>query len=366
VQRATAHLLFSQYYGVIMPVKTMLKVFPLVLFCCMPFFPAAAQQPLTPAQLVEAANAASDLSRLGSYRLKAIVAVGENKHGATGTLTVDHDQENTRQELEFTDYHELGLVRGDTGYFRRSPAISLYVAERIHNFDELWWVSIPPESEIGSVSPAKVHGAQALCFTVKPSKFESFRYCFDAATHLLLSRFRHAESDLEIQFLNYQELDGVHFPGTIHFFEPERAAMEVIKVTAVKMPFDAANFAPLEGARGFHTCRHLVPPRSVKRVDPHYPSMARIGHISGDVRLAVKVGEDGKIENIRVLSGHPMLTEAAVAAAKQWEYLPATCPSGPVEDESIVTIRFHMGARPAAGTGTSPESRSSRMETTGQ
>ena len=103
-----------------MPVKTMRKTFSVFFLCCTSFFCVAAQQAITPSQLADQANAISDLSKLGSYKLKAIVAVGDEKHGATGTLTVDHDQENTRQELEFTDYHEVSLTRGDTGYFRRA------------------------------------------------------------------------------------------------------------------------------------------------------------------------------------------------------------------------------------------------------
>src|SRR5258707_4512596 len=107
-----------------MPGKT-LRTFFVFFFCCMSCFRVAAQQPLTPSQLADQANAISDLSRLGPYKLKAIVAVGDEKHGAAGTLTVDHDQENTRQELEFTDYHEVTVIRGETGYFQRKPAVPL-------------------------------------------------------------------------------------------------------------------------------------------------------------------------------------------------------------------------------------------------
>jgi hypothetical protein len=212
-----------------MSIQMMRKLFPLFVLGCTSFFCVAQQIP-TPSQLIEQANAASDLSRLGSYRLKAIVTAGEGKHGATGTLTVDHDQQNTRQELEFTDYHEVSLTRGDTGYFQNSPSIRLYVAERIRDFDELWWVGIPPDSEVGEVTPAKVHGVHALCFTVRPDKFSNTRYCFDAATHLLLSRSIHTSGDFEIFFQNYQELDGVRFPATIRFVEEDKAAIEVRNV----------------------------------------------------------------------------------------------------------------------------------------
>ena len=323
----------------------MRKTYAVFFFCWIPLFCSAAQQPPTPSQLADQANAISDLSRLGSYRLKAIVAVGSDKHGATGTLTVDHGQENTRQELEFTDYHEVSLTRGDTGYFRRKPTVPLYVAERIRDFDELWWVAIPSESEVDAVSSAKVHGVQALCFTVRPDKITHIRYCFDAATHLLLSsRTSHADDDVEILFLDYQEIDGVHFPGTIRFLEEEKAAEEVRKVAVVRMAFEPANFFPPTDARGFHTCRHLVPPRSVKRVNPQYPEIARIKHLQGKVYLLVMVGEDGRVQKVTPLGGHPVLAGAAMDAVKQWEYKPATCPSGPTAiDGVIVVVQFHMG-----------------------
>lgn len=344
--------------GWIMAVKTMRKAFSVFFLCCTSFFCVAAQQALTPSQLADQANAISDLSKLGSYKLKAIVAVGDEKRGATGTLTVEHDQENTRQELEFTDYDEVSLTRGDTGYFRRKPSVPLYVAERIRDFDELWWVNIPSESEVGAVSSAKMHGVQALCFTVRPDKTSHIRYCFDAATHLLLSsKASHADDDVEILFLDYQEIDGLHFPGTIRFLEEKKAAEEVRKVAVVKTAFEPANFTPPVDARAFHTCRHLVPPRPVKRVNPQYPEIARINHLQGKVYLLVMVGEDGRVQKVTPLGGHPVLAGAAMDAVKHWEYKPATCPSGPTAiDGVVVAVQFHMGAtvgtRSDSGTST--------------
>ena len=93
-----------------------------------------------------------------------------------------------RQELEFTDYHEVSLVNGNMHYYQREPKVHVHAAERIHDFDELWQVSIPPESDVGAISSTKVNGVQALCFAMQPDKFTRLRYCFDAATHLLLSR----------------------------------------------------------------------------------------------------------------------------------------------------------------------------------
>src|ERR1051326_5449692 len=168
--------------GTFMSAQVTRKILSIVALLCVSLTLAAGEQPLTASQPAGEANTLSDLSRLGSYRLKGIVALGDEKRGAAGTVTLDRDQENSRQELEFTDYREITVVRGNTGYFQRNPPMALYVAERLRRFDELWWVEIPPESEVGTVSAAKVHGVPALCFTVRPEKNAYIKYCFDATT----------------------------------------------------------------------------------------------------------------------------------------------------------------------------------------
>jgi hypothetical protein len=191
---------------------------------------------------------------------------------------------------------------------------------------------------VGEVSPAKVHGVHALCFTVKPDKFTKTRYCFDATMHLLLS---HTANDMETLFQDYQELDGVRFPATIRFSEENKVAMEVRKVAAVKMAQEPALFEPLKGSRGFHTCQHLMPPRPVKLVKPEYPPIAQVQNIPGTVHMLMTVGEDGKVKRVTPLRGDPQFVESATNALKQREYKPALCPSGPVEHRGIVVFQFH-------------------------
>jgi TonB family protein len=54
------------------------------------------------------------------------------------------------------------------------------------------------------------------------------------------------------------------------------------------------------------------------RVPPSYPEIAKRMHITGAVKVEVKIGPDGKVLSATVVSGHPMLKDAAVAAAKQY------------------------------------------------
>jgi TonB family protein len=78
------------------------------------------------------------------------------------------------------------------------------------------------------------------------------------------------------------------------------------------------------------------------KVDPIYPFAARQGHVQGDVILQATIGKDGVIHNLKAVSGHPMLIEAAKGAVEQWCYRPYLLMGSPVEVETTIKIRFHM------------------------
>jgi TonB family protein len=64
--------------------------------------------------------------------------------------------------------------------------------------------------------------------------------------------------------------------------------------------------------------------------DPQYPELARRNNISGSVRLELLVTADGKVKDVKVLGGNPVLAQAAVSAVQKWRYEPAT------EDTTVV------------------------------
>jgi len=82
--------------------------------------------------------------------------------------------------------------------------------------------------------------------------------------------------------------------------------------------------------------------RLVRRVDPEYPEAAAAQHIEGPVVLDVQVLADGTVGNIKVLSGNPLLTEAAVKAVKQWQYQPFTDTGEASNSQMQVTVRFSL------------------------
>ena len=80
----------------------------------------------------------------------------------------------------------------------------------------------------------------------------------------------------------------------------------------------------------------------LQRVEPEYPEEARQQRIQGAVVLDVRIGRDGAIEDVKLVSGQPLLANAAIAAVKQWRFKPRTQKGQPVEMQTRVTLNFRM------------------------
>lgn len=80
----------------------------------------------------------------------------------------------------------------------------------------------------------------------------------------------------------------------------------------------------------------------VHRVEPVYPPIAKTARVQGTVILAAVIGKDGSIENLHVVSGHPLLTGAAMEAVKQWKYRPYILNGEPVEVDTQVEVHFTL------------------------
>jgi len=84
----------------------------------------------------------------------------------------------------------------------------------------------------------------------------------------------------------------------------------------------------------------------VKRVEPQYPELARQARIQGTVRMRAMIAKDGTVEQLDVVSGHPILVQAAINAAKQWRYQPTEVNGQPVEVETYIAVVFSLGSNP--------------------
>jgi TonB family protein len=78
----------------------------------------------------------------------------------------------------------------------------------------------------------------------------------------------------------------------------------------------------------------------IKKVDPEYPTLAKAAHISGDVVLEGDITANGDIANLQVLSGPPLLRNAALIAVQQWKYSPYRFNGIPISMHTSITVTF--------------------------
>ena len=80
------------------------------------------------------------------------------------------------------------------------------------------------------------------------------------------------------------------------------------------------------------------------RVEPQYPEQALVQHVQGTVLLDVLMNRQGAVQNILLVSGDPLLADAAIAAVRQWRFKPQIVNGRAVESETRVTLRFVLPA----------------------
>jgi protein TonB len=81
----------------------------------------------------------------------------------------------------------------------------------------------------------------------------------------------------------------------------------------------------------------------VAQPQPLYPALARQARIQGNVVLHAIIDKDGRVGQLEVVSGHPLLVQAALDAVKQWRYQPTQLNGDPVEVDTTITVTFVLG-----------------------
>ena len=87
---------------------------------------------------------------------------------------------------------------------------------------------------------------------------------------------------------------------------------------------------------------HISEGNLIRKVQPAYPALARSARIQGTVVLQAIISKQGTIENLTVVTGHPMLAPAALEAVRQWRYRPYVLNNEPVEVETQITVNFSL------------------------
>jgi periplasmic protein TonB len=80
----------------------------------------------------------------------------------------------------------------------------------------------------------------------------------------------------------------------------------------------------------------------VSQQRPVYPPLAKQARISGTVELSAIIGRDGRVQDLKVVKGHPLLVQAALDAVKNWVYRPTLLNGEPVEVSTTIDVNFTL------------------------
>jgi len=116
-------------------------------------------------------------------------------------------------------------------------------------------------------------------------------------------------------------------------FKPIPPAQPKPKPEAATVPAPAK---PITVSQGVQEAKIL------KRVVPGYPPLARQARVSGTVRLIGVIARDGTMQQLQLVSGHPLLVDAALSAVRQWIYRPTLLNGQAVEVIAPIDVIFSL------------------------
>jgi len=80
----------------------------------------------------------------------------------------------------------------------------------------------------------------------------------------------------------------------------------------------------------------------ITQIRPVYPPLAKQARIQGTVELSAIIGKDGRVQDLKLVRGHPLLVSAAVEAVKNWVYRPTMLNGEPVEVATTIDVNFTL------------------------
>src|SRR5260370_82735 len=87
---------------------------------------------------------------------------------------------------------------------------------------------------------------------------------------------------------------------------------------------------------------NVIQANLIRKITPVYPQLAKQARIQGVVKFTAIIGKDGTIQNLTLISGHPLLLEAARQAVSQWQYKPTLLNGEPVEVVTTIDVNFTL------------------------
>jgi TonB family protein len=152
----------------------------------------------------------------------------------------------------------------------------------------------------------------------------------DVLNNDLLSRVQAAVRDYD-EHLSFMIMTTSPNESTIQISAPRSVSQAVPSVSAMDTPPGAIRVGG-----------NVQQSKLVRQPRPVYPALAKEARISGVVHLNALLAKDGTVSNLSVISGHPLLVQAAMDAVRQWVYEPTVLNGNPVEVVTQIDVNFTL------------------------
>jgi TonB family protein len=103
-----------------------------------------------------------------------------------------------------------------------------------------------------------------------------------------------------------------------------------------------ANASPAAIAAFLPAGGRMKGPQLILRSMPNYPAIAKRAAIEGEVTVDAVIDTNGKLTNMKVVSGQPLLQQAALDSLRTWKYEPAYLDDKPVPVQTSITVKFRI------------------------
>jgi protein TonB len=131
-------------------------------------------------------------------------------------------------------------------------------------------------------------------------------------------------------------------PGTVNLGGPNTGALGALPLGPTTPP-PISRVHPAKPSGPLHVSSGVAQGQLIVPIQPHYPAIAMEARVQGTVVVSALISTTGHIESLRVLSGPPLLVNAAVDAIRQARYRPWTLNGEPVEVETTINVVFSLG-----------------------
>ncbi len=298
-------------------------------FCAALLAATAAAQQLAAPQLIDSANAASDLSKVAPYELSADLVINPGSPGqTTGHLLIYRDKDRWRAEMLLGEYRETRVRLGNQLYIDRSTTSPAFGFLQIINLEDNWKIRPWRGAKLTKVSSKTLDGASVNCFHAKIPDNDN-EYCVLSTG--LLARRRSKEWD-EVRMPEYHSFEGVQFPASVTLREKELARTILVQNIEVrKLHIAESTFAAPAGARPLGGCEDRQGGKALTQIEPKFPDRVKK---SGYTYVLGILEKDGQLSNVHVFSpSDPAFEETVRNVISHWRFSPASCGGEPVAIE---------------------------------